>query len=77
MDGRGHAGHDGEGEIPRRNDRADTERDIEQLVALARVLDGGGGGGQAQRLARIELEKIDGLAHVGVGLGPVFADFDT
>ena len=39
-DGSGrHAGHDGEGEIPRRNDRAYAQRDVEQLVALAGELD--------------------------------------
>ncbi len=73
--GRGHAGHDGEGEVPRRNDGADAERNIEQAVALAGVLDGRGGGGEAQGFAGVELEEVDGLGDVGVGLGPVLADF--
>ena len=71
--GCGHARHDGEGEVPRRNHRAHAERNIEQFVALAGVLDGRGGGGQAQSFAGIELKEIDGFAHVGVGLGPVLA----
>jgi hypothetical protein len=49
--GRGHAGHDGEGKVPGRNDRAHAERNVEQLVALAGILNGRGGGGQAQRFA--------------------------
>ena len=73
--GGGHAGHDGEREVPGRDDGAHAERDIEEFVALARILDGRAGGGQAQRLAGVELEEIDGLADIGVGLGPVLADF--
>ena len=42
--GGGHAGHDGEGEVPRRDDGADAERDVAEVVALAGVLDGRGGG---------------------------------
>ena len=33
-----HAGHDGAGKIPRRNDRAHAERNVAQVVALARQL---------------------------------------
>ena len=72
--GGGHAGHDGEGEVPRRNDGADAERNVEELVALAGILDGRGGVVEAQRFAGVELEEVDGLAYVGVGFGPVLAD---
>ncbi len=73
--GGGHAGHDGEGEIPRGDDGADAERDVVQLIAFARILDGRGGGGEAQGFAGVELKEVDGLAYVGVGFGPVLADF--
>ena len=63
------------GKFHGRDDGAHAERDVKQLVALAGVLDGGGCGGQAQGFACVELEEVDGLAHVGVGLGPVLADF--
>ncbi len=72
--GGGHAGHDGEGEVPGRDDGADAERDVAELVALAGELDGGGGAVEAEGFAGVELEEIDALAYVGVGLGPVFAD---
>ena len=31
---------------------------------------------EAQRFAGIELAEVDGLGNVGVGLGPVLADFE-
>ena len=72
--GGGHAGHDGEREVPRRDDGADAERNVAELVALSGVLDGRGGGVEAEGFAGVELEEVDGLAYVGVGLGPVLAD---
>ena len=63
------------GKFHGRNDRAHAERDVEELVALAGILDGRGCGGQAQGFAGVELKEIDGFAHVGVGLSPVLADF--
>ena len=74
--GGGHAGHDGEGEVPGRNDGADAQRNVAQLVAFSGELDGRGGCVQAQGLAGVELEEVDGLAYVGVGFGPVLADFE-
>ncbi len=75
-DGSGrHAGHDGEGKIPGRNHRTHAERNVEELVAFAGILNGRDGRGQAQRFAGVELEEVDGFAHVSIGLGPVFADF--
>ena len=56
------------------NDGADAEGDVAELVALAGELDGGGGRVEAEGFAGVELEEVDGLAHVGVGLGPVLAD---
>ena len=72
----GHAGHDGAGEIPRRNHRADAERNVGQRVALARQLHGRLGFGEAQGLARVELAEIDGLGNVGIGLEPVLRNFE-
>ncbi len=63
------------GKFQGENDSADSERDVEQLVALAGILNGSRSGGQSQRLAGVELEKVDGLADIGVGFGPVFANF--
>src|SRR6185437_5046833 len=74
--GRGHAGHDGEGEVPGRNDGADAEGDVAEDVALAGILDGRGGGVELEGFAGVELEEVDALANVGVGLGPVLADLE-
>ena len=49
---------------------------VAELVALAGELDGGGGLVEAEGFAAVELEEVDGLAYVGVGLGPVFADLE-
>ena len=51
------------------------ERNVNQLVALAGILDRRCGSSKAQGFARIELEEIDGLGHIGVGFRPVLADF--
>ena len=76
-DGRsGHAGHDGEREVPGRNDGADAEGDVAEEIFFAGVLDGGGGSVEAEGFAGVELEEVDGLAYVGVGLGVVLADFE-
>ena len=74
-DGRGgHAGHDGEGKIPRRDDRADAERHVEELVALAGILDRRRGIGETQSFAGVELEEVDGLCDIGIGFCPVLSD---
>ena len=44
-----------------------------QLIALAGILDRRRRLRQAQRLTRIELQKVDGLGHIGIGLNPVLA----
>ena len=74
--GQRHAGHDGAGEVPRRNHRADAERNVVQRVVLAGQLDGRLRLGEAQRFARVELAEVDGLGDVGVGFSPVLADFE-
>ncbi len=43
------------------------------MIALPRQLDGRCRLSQAQRLTRIELQKVDGLGHIGIGLNPVLA----
>ena len=48
---------------------------IEELVALAGILDGRGRRGQPQGFAGVKLEEVDGFADIGVGLGPVLAHF--
>ena len=35
----------------------------------------GVGAGQTQSLASVELKKVDGLSHIGIGLGPVLSHF--
>ena len=70
-----HAHHDRNGEIPRRDDDADTERNVDQFVVFAghrrdRLLRR-----VAQHLAPVELHEVDGLGGVGIGLGPALADF--
>ena len=72
----GHAGHDGAGEVPRRNHGADAERNVGQCVALARQLHGRFDLREAQGLAPVELAEIDGLGDVGIGLEPVLGDFE-
>ena len=66
----GHAHRDREREVPRRDDRADAARRVAQLVALAGHLQQRRAGGQLDRAARVELEEVDRLADVRVGLRP-------
>ena len=44
-----------------------------QFIALAGILNGRCGSSKPQSLARIELQKVDGLAHISIGLSPVLA----
>ena len=74
--GAGHAERDGVGEIPRRNHRADAERDVAQEAALAGKLDDGFGLVEHQGLARVEFQEVDGFGGVGFGLVVVLADFE-
>jgi hypothetical protein len=71
----GHAGHDGEREVPRRDDRADPERDVDHLVAFAGDRRQRLRRGHAQHLAGVVFEEVDRFGGVGVGLGPGLADF--
>ena len=71
-----HASHDGAGKIPRRNHGAHSERNVVQRIALAGQLDVGLDFGEAQSFTSVDIrQEIDGLGDVGVGLGPVLADF--
>ncbi len=51
------------------------KRDVVQLIPLAWILDRRRHRSKAQRLARVEVEKVDGLAHFGICLGPILANF--
>ncbi len=68
--GRGHAGGDRQGEVPGRDHGRHAARLVAHRVPLARHLQQLGARAQAQRLARVVLEEVDRLAHVGVRLGP-------
>ncbi len=70
-----HAHHDGEGEIPRRNDNAHAERKIYYLIAFARELNNRLRVGKLHGLAGVVLAKIDGLGDIALGLGPGLAGF--
>src|SRR5581483_4843222 len=56
-----HARHDGEGKVPWRNDSAYSQRNIQQFIALAGKLNRRGGLRKPHGLARVELQKVDGL----------------
>ena len=73
----GHAGHDGAGKIPRRNYRPYAQRNVHQGVAFARHLHRQFGTREAQRLPRVVLAEVDSFGDIGVGLGPVLADFEN
>ena len=67
---RGHPAGDRDREVPRGDDSGDAARDVAQLVALPGDLDQLRAGRELDRAARVVLEKVDRLAHVGIGLGP-------
>ena len=73
----GHAGRDRRRKIPGRNHRAHSERDVPEIIALAGVLNRRLRLCQPQRFARIELAEVDGLADIGIGLGPVLAHLEN
>ena len=76
-DGRGgHPRHDRQREVPRRNHRADAEGDVDEIVVLAFDLRDRLLARVAIRLARVELEEVDGLGRIRVRLGPRLADFE-
>ena len=68
--GGGHAHRDREREVPRRDDRDDAARGVAHLVALAGHLEERLAAVERDRAARVELEEVDRLADVGVGLAP-------
>ncbi len=65
-----HPTRDRDREVPRRDDRHHPAGPIAQRVALTGKLSELAPLGQGYRSARVVLEKVDGLAHVGVGLRP-------
>ena len=71
--GGGHASADGQGEVPRPDDRGDALALVEVLVHLARGVAHAPGRAQAEHLAAVVLQEVDGLGHVGVGLVPLLA----
>ena len=76
-DGRGgHAGHDRAREVPRRDDDADAQRDVVQLGLVVRLGIGRMRLAQPQHLAAVELQEVDRLRGVGVGLDPRLAGFE-
>ena len=74
---RGHneSRHDGAGEIPRRNDHADAQRNIHQIVALSAHRRQLLGLGQSEHFAAIEFTEIDRLCDVRVRFHPRFSHF--
>ena len=70
-----HASHNCAGEIPRRNHRANAERNVHQAITLPGKLRRSFHLGHAQRFASVEFAEINGLGDVGIRLAPIFADF--
>ena len=68
--GGGHPRHDGEREVPRRDDDADAERNVFEPIVLALDTRQRLRRGVAQHLSRVELAEVYGLGGVGVGLRP-------
>src|SRR5690606_35338201 len=73
--GHRHATHDRAREVPRRNDRTDTERDVTHLVVFTGHLRYRCTIGEAQHFAAVVLGEIDQFRDVAIGFRPVLADF--
>ena len=69
----GHARHDGEWEIPRRNDDADAQGQVDHLVFFAGHLNHGIGVSEALHLAGVVFGEVDRFADIGIGFGPGLA----
>ena len=67
--GRHHPHRDGQREVPRRDHDGDAARLVREPVGLAGHVEDGAALAEAQRLAPVVLAEVDGLAHLGVGLG--------
>ena len=65
-----HAHRDRHREVPGRDDRGDAARDVAHRVVLAGHLQERAARLELDRAARVELEEVDRLADVGVGLAP-------
>ena len=68
-----HPRGDGQGEVPGADDGHHAAGRVAQRVALARELHEPVAAFERDRLQRVELEEVDRLAHVGVGLVPRLA----
>ena len=64
-------------EVPRRDHGAGAERDVERLGKLARVRRDGDLAAPAEHLAGVELEEVDRLGGLDVGLGPGLPDLEN
>ena len=69
----GHAGADGQREVPRADDHGDAARLVDDLVDLADELAESSGVEEPDGFARVELEKVDRFADVRVGFDPGLA----
>ncbi len=72
---RHHAGGNGEGNVPRGDDRGHASGLVVHRVHLPRwrLHTSAGTGVKGPHLPAVVLAEVDGLAHVGVGLGPRLA----
>ena len=71
---RRHPRHNRKRKVPWRNHRADAQRYVTKLVTFSGKLNRCRRSIEPQRLASIELQKVDRLAHIRIGLAPVLAD---
>ena len=74
---RGHAGHNREREVPRRNDDADAKRDVIEMILFLFVNRQRLGSAQAPHFACIEFHEIDRLGRIRVGFGTRLAGFES
>ena len=71
---RGHPGHNCQRKIPGRDHRADSQRNVFEMVLFAGELNERLFAAVAQHLPAVELKKIDRFRGVAVGFGPGFGD---
>src|SRR5690242_556677 len=66
--GSAHAGENGQGKIPGRDDESDPARPPNLGIAFAEHALSAPGAAQVAHLNRVEIAKINGLSHVGISL---------
>ncbi|CDN43862.1 hypothetical protein BN871_DS_00070 [Paenibacillus sp. P22] len=74
--GRRHAGHDGQREVPRRDDDADSERHVIELVVLIREAGQRLRSVQTQHFTGVEFHEVDRFGRVRIRFRTVFARFE-